>query len=174
MAPIIGAPLILGQRLPSLGVSVDVLNERQTKAGETDLGKSGRELSAEVQEGHRNQKHGSHNPQKKKREQKPIEDEAAPPSIFGKLLEDEKGIYLVTPVPTKVTAGANKITFTPRFEVPAIVANCPTIVDVVPTDYQPSRALQPPPQKLLEAQNAGELNVHFAPWATESDTLSVE
>ena len=164
-------PFNAGSAASYLGVSFDVLNERQTKARETDLGKSGRELSAEVRKAIVTK---STDPatRKRKRDQKPIE--TAPPSIFGKLLEDEKGIYLITPVPTKVTAGANKIPFTPRIEVPAIVANCTTIVDVVPTDYQPSRALQPPPQKLQEAQKAGELNVYFVPWATESDTLSVE
>ena len=108
-------PFVSGSAASYLGVSPEVLNERQAKAKGEDLVEQGKQLSAAVRT-----KIITKDPesvsQKRKREteQKPKGKSGC--SVFGKLVEDDKGLYLVTPVPTKVTVGASTMALIPDWK----------------------------------------------------------
>ena len=163
-----------------LGVSVEVLRERQEKAKEKDLGVVGQEKAAQVRD-KLTAKAGSPVATaggKRKRTEEKVKgdsDVKPPPAILGHLFQDEKGLFLVTPVPTKVTAGATQVTFTHRVEEPGCIEHCTDLIRFQnPVVYNPKRALKPAPEKVKVAKNPGESNVYFVPWATESDAMSVE
>ena len=151
-----------------------MLNERQAKAKGENLAAQGKQLSAAVRT-----KIITRDPdcvaQKRKREveQKPKEKSCC--SVFGKLVEDGKGLYLVTPVATKATVGASAKTFNPRLEEPECTRECTTVLaldqEVV---YRPERPGKPQPVKIKAATEVGASNVYFIPWATEADSVSCE
>lgn len=155
-----------------LGINVDTLNERQNKAKSVDLGLKGRDLSAAIRS--TITKKALPAPKRKRQDEVSSPDGRANP-LFGKVFEDAKGIYLVTPLTTSVAASTTALTFKPKFEEPESVVHLKGFVEAEKvTKYQPSKAMQPPPQKVTCAKQPGDLNVYFVPWATDSDAMTVE
>ena len=146
-----------------LNVSVEELNKRQDQAKGLDLAEKGQTLSIEV----RKKMATSDAPKgdKKKRKTNPPA-QGLVKGMLGKIMEDETGVYVVTPVATEVSVSATCIKLTPEFHTPDCVKDARITVDLSEfTQYEPSRLLNPGPTKVHVATNPGQSNVYFVPWA---------
>jgi len=168
-----------GRAQAYMGVPVEVLNERQENAKNENLLEKGKELSAAFRT-LITTKIADHDPTNKKRKRKEDQDvisvtEGQRDPLFGRVVEGETGIYLVSPLTTLVSASITHLCFTPRYQEPECIKELKAF-DMVEktTKYKAVKPLKPEPQKLSAAERPGEFNVYFVPWATDVDAKTVE
>ena len=172
-------PFTAGPAQAYMGVAVEVLIERQENAKSVDLLEKGKELSAAFRTliTTKIADNEPHNKKRKRKEDQPVTSVPEMPKdpLFGRVVEGETGIYLVSPLTTLVSATITHLCFTPRYQEPHCIKELKAF-DMVEktTKYKAAKALKPEPQKLSAAERPGELNVYFVPWATDVDAKTVE
>ena len=157
-----------------LGIAVGDVNERQTVCKGLDLVAMGVERSAEQRK--KIAATPSDHPEGKKRKRspdEPVKNESKPFGV-GTIVTDDTGVFLLTPMKTKVTARSNLLSFTQVVPLPEQYQKLEVLVNPPETfDFVPPKPVKPRPEKLKSAETADDWNVYFVPFEVAEECNSV-